>query len=526
MRLSVALLALVVLLAAGFASAGRMSSAEVPEEVKASPPPGTYWSEELGVFVFDPPIPLRMPESNLLTYPYQYELWNDNSCMHFATWQQPGYFVMTKFTVPDDYVPEGLFEIWEIWIACVNGENAPPDEGKLKIMAVDYTECPQGGLGEELGAASFVGVLWEGPVPPVEVPPPANWTIITLDETVLIDVSESREFWVVWDYNPSEPMSPGGYYVSGGFRNPNDPEMTFYESNGFCPQYGTAGPWIIHVFGNERTGYPDHVDVKPTSCPNPIKEGEIGLTSVAIVGSNDWSAEWVVEDECYILVDPLEGDDYEIQAYSTSGPEDVVAPTYEGGEWTGGGGEECECTEDGPDDITDFVFKFETLKIWLALVDMYYPLTDSAWYPVTFKFGYDYDHDGEWDPEDPKGWLTGVDCFRVSIPGLKAGETQPGGSEPTLGATRVGDASVFALHQNTPNPFRGETTVSFSIPSSCRTTLTVHDVSGRTIATLVDGELSAGTHAVEWDAAVPSGVYFCRLVAGGETAGSRMVVAR
>jgi hypothetical protein len=120
--------------------------------------------------------------------------------------------------------------------------------------------------------------------------------------------------------------------------------------------------------------------------------------------------------------------------------------------------------------------------------------------------------------------MTGVDCFRVKVPDVN--EKQGGGSDPTLGATRVGAANGFSLYQNTPNPFRSRTTVSFSIPSTTHTSLTVYDASGRTVATLVDGEVSAGTHAVEWNATVPSGVYFCRLVASGETAGTRMVVAR
>ena len=53
--------------------------------------------------------------------------------------------------------------------------------------------------------------------------------------------------------------------------------------------------------------------------------------------------------------------------------------------------------------------------------------------------------------------------------------------------------------------------------------LTIHDVQGRTVRRLVSSNLPAGEHAVSWNGAdesggsVPSGVYFCRLHAGGRS---------
>ena len=76
-----------------------------------------------------------------------------------------------------------------------------------------------------------------------------------------------------------------------------------------------------------------------------------------------------------------------------------------------------------------------------------------------------------------------------------------------------------SLGQNRPNPFHAATTIDFVLPESMNATLRVFDASGRAVATLIDGELGAGPHAVAFDPRrspagdLPSGVYFFRLSA-------------
>ena len=84
-----------------------------------------------------------------------------------------------------------------------------------------------------------------------------------------------------------------------------------------------------------------------------------------------------------------------------------------------------------------------------------------------------------------------------------------------------------------PNPFNPRTTVSFALARPAHVTLTVHDLAGRRVTTLVEAGLPAGPHAVTWTGAdtagrkVASGVYVARLVTGkGETASTRMVLIR
>ena len=70
----------------------------------------------------------------------------------------------------------------------------------------------------------------------------------------------------------------------------------------------------------------------------------------------------------------------------------------------------------------------------------------------------------------------------------------------------------FLLHPNYPNPFNPRTTVVFSIPISGLVNLTVYDVLGRKLETLVNEVMPVGTHSITWDGSrVPSGIYFIKL---------------
>ncbi|MFH1011024.1 MAG: T9SS type A sorting domain-containing protein [bacterium] len=74
----------------------------------------------------------------------------------------------------------------------------------------------------------------------------------------------------------------------------------------------------------------------------------------------------------------------------------------------------------------------------------------------------------------------------------------------------------FALYPNWPNPFNPTTTIRYDVKETGLVTLKVFDLLGRKVATLVNDEISAGSHAVIWDADdSPSGVYLCRMEAKG-----------
>lgn len=85
----------------------------------------------------------------------------------------------------------------------------------------------------------------------------------------------------------------------------------------------------------------------------------------------------------------------------------------------------------------------------------------------------------------------------------------------------------FALLQNYPNPFNPATTISFTLPSRSFVSLKVFDGLGREVATIVSGEMSAGSYSKQWDASgLPSGVYFYRLQAGSFTETKKLILLR
>lgn len=86
---------------------------------------------------------------------------------------------------------------------------------------------------------------------------------------------------------------------------------------------------------------------------------------------------------------------------------------------------------------------------------------------------------------------------------------------------------VFNLSQNYPNPFNASTSISYELPSEGLVQLKVFNLLGEVVATLVNGGLPAGKHNVVWNARdLSSGVYWCRLTAGGLQETKKMLVLK
>ena len=85
----------------------------------------------------------------------------------------------------------------------------------------------------------------------------------------------------------------------------------------------------------------------------------------------------------------------------------------------------------------------------------------------------------------------------------------------------------FGLKQNYPNPFNPITNISFSLPTSERVRISVFDMRGRRIDTIVDESYGPGTHAVTWDATpFASGVYFYVIQAGKHTETKKLTLVK
>ncbi len=76
----------------------------------------------------------------------------------------------------------------------------------------------------------------------------------------------------------------------------------------------------------------------------------------------------------------------------------------------------------------------------------------------------------------------------------------------------------FALGQNYPNPFNPETVIEFALPTASEMSLTVYNIAGQTVATIINGTVPAGYHQVRWNGKddngtnASSGIYFYKIV--------------
>ncbi|MCH9032178.1 MAG: T9SS type A sorting domain-containing protein [candidate division Zixibacteria bacterium] len=235
------------------------------------------------------------------------------------------------------------------------------------------------------------------------------------------------------------------------------------------------------------------LDIKPGSCPNPLNTKgrnaqHKAVLPVAIVGTINFD---VRDIDVSSLT--LEGVSPVRWSY-----EDVSEPIDRFSE--------CDCRETKPDSIEDLTLKFYRSELIDAL-----------------------------------GGLVGIDEISLTITGkLNDGsefsasdciETRPKDKDGN-GATSIpigadGPPQVFTLVGNYPNPFNPSTKITFGIPESEHVTISVYNVQGQKVATLVDGVLEAGYHDVEWDASnLASGMYFYRLQATSFSQTRKMILLK
>ena len=139
-----------------------------------------------------------------------------------------------------------------------------------------------------------------------------------------------------------------------------------------------------------------------------------------------------------------------------------------------------------------------------------------------------WDLPAAWNP-DLAFWPTFKgNPLRTGVLGQLWITTVPGGGDTSPPPPAV------ILEGNRPNPFNPRTRITFALPGpgEALTRLTVYDLRGRRVAQLVDGSLRPGRHTVDWwglddgGRTVASGVYLCRLVAGGVVTERKMTLVR
>jgi hypothetical protein len=129
----------------------------------------------------------------------------------------------------------------------------------------------------------------------------------------------------------------------------------------------------------------------------------------------------------------------------------------------------------------------------------------------------------------PEGAL----CYSVATVDTLGRESGPSTPQciqsQTTAAELTPSARSFGLDA-APNPFNPVTTLSFDLPRAAVVRVTIYDVRGRHVITLLDAQLTAGHHVRRWDGRdaqgrhVPSGTYFAHLHAGELQARRKLVL--
>lgn len=94
----------------------------------------------------------------------------------------------------------------------------------------------------------------------------------------------------------------------------------------------------------------------------------------------------------------------------------------------------------------------------------------------------------------------------------------------------INDAAL--LYQAFPNPFSGNTTISFSLPSAGRVSLKVYNIAGQVVKTICDEQRQAGVHKITWNGndesgnKVSNGIYLYRLVTKDQSQAKKVIVLR
>jgi energy-converting hydrogenase Eha subunit E len=146
----------------------------------------------------------------------------------------------------------------------------------------------------------------------------------------------------------------------------------------------------------------------------------------------------------------------------------------------------------------------------------------------------------QWDGDNADGLIVDTATFpngasnAVLLFATESGDVIPMTMTPVFGVDPSLDADgdpelpdSYSLSQNYPNPFNPSTEIAFALPAKADVKLTIYNILGQEVTRLIDREMSAGKHVVNWDASQnSSGVYFYKIEAGDFTETRKMMLVK
>ncbi|MFQ5906336.1 MAG: T9SS type A sorting domain-containing protein [bacterium] len=396
------------------------------------------------------------------------------------------------------------------------------------------------------GADTLVAGFWSGPahqsLPLLSYHSTDGGMSWEVGDTVVQAVVDDGAFCFGGDMNGNVyAVAWTNYFKASCYRSSDLGRSWVYKGQIFptFPYAWTAGIAITTYSTAEGAGRLQ-VDIRPTSCPNPLSTKSQGVLPAAILGTKDFDVTDInvsavrlegvgpirisVEDVAtpvsesrqappVTLVSGAEPDmaDVDVMGVAREHPVHV-------GEYTGyssvevsGLEDPCECTTDGPDGFDDLTLKFRTQEIVAALGEV--SDRDTLMLTLTAEL-----MDGS--------ELEGGDCVVIL---RKRRAAKRGAQGHGLQSIRVNSATpaVSALFQNHPNPFGQRTSIKYAVAAAGPVNIGVYDHAGVLLKTLVNSHRAPGVYTVAWEEMdLPSGVYFCRLEAGEFASTRKMVSVR
>lgn len=163
----------------------------------------------------------------------------------------------------------------------------------------------------------------------------------------------------------------------------------------------------------------------------------------------------------------------------------------------------------------------------------------DAWLPAYGAWYGDWGYGVGWYYEDPTyGYKLITMAFCLANLDATNRATFLANVEDWFGVTsvdqKIGDnlPTTFALRNNYPNPFNPTTSIVYDLPKTSRVELSIYNVLGQKIRTLINGNKSAGRYLATWDgrddAGIPvtSGVYFYKIMAGDFIQSHKMMLVK
>jgi hypothetical protein len=367
------------------------------------------------------------------------------------------------------------------------------------------------------GAQFSIGQAWDGPVPTrhfkgmvdeVRVWAGARTQEQIQDEKCTRLRGDETGLVGLWHFDePNNYFVLSGFPFAANFRKGFD--ATVNANDGILSGYGEPDTAFVPSGAMGNVCLPPievFLDIKPGSCPNPLNaknKSDKGksVLPVAILGAEDFD----VSD-----IDP------ETITLEGVGPvrwsfEDVATPVA-------GSEDSCACTEEEADGFDDLTLKFDRKAVVEAILSHARLQAGGAG---------SHDNSGPTTRTEVAILLTAELYDYTRVEGRDCVMLMTKEKDTTTASPFDGAPAQAALMGNHPNPFNPSTQIDFYLPQAANVRVDVFNLLGQKVETLVDGNLGAGLHSVEWRASqLASGIYLYRLQSGNSVETKKMLLLK